>query len=351
MSTELELKLLVDSADIPKLRRHALLKTQADGPRRQNLLSIYFDTSELALKQRRMALRVRRVGMRWIQTVKAGGEVHGGLHRRGEWEEPVARGCPDLTKIQEPALSEVFFSPEVRDALQAVFTTEFRRTTWLLRWDDGDEVELALDQGEVKSGERALPISEVELELKQGNPARLYQLALDLQQTIPLRLENVSKAARGYQLFQGTPQPMVKAVAPRIVEAMSVGEAFQTIAWNCIGHWTANQEGVLAGKDPEYLHQMRVALRRLRSALPLFTSAIPRESAAAISAELKWLAGALGPARNWDVFATETCPRCWRNFPTTTVWRNCTGRPRRRGKRQIPARARPCFRHVISVCC
>lgn len=316
MATEVELKLLIKPEDIAKLRRHPLLKARRSGrARTQHLFSIYFDTPDLALRRNRIALRVRRVGARWIQTVKGGGIVHAGLHRRGEWEDQVAHDRPDLTKIQDPELSRLFSSVEVRDRLQAVFVTEFKRATWLLQWDDGDIVELALDQGEVKGGDATVPLCEIELELKQGNPARLYQAALELQQTIPLRLEDVSKADRGYGLYRPSPPPLVKAVMPRITHEMSVAQAFQAIAWNCIGHWTANKQGVLAADDPEHIHQMRVALRRLRSALPLFGSAIPRESCAAIAAELRWLAGELGPARNWDVFVTETLPPILAQFP------------------------------------
>lgn len=316
MATEVELKLLIEPADIGKLRRHPLLKTLAPGrSRTQHLVSIYFDTPDLTLRQQRIALRVRRVGSRWIQTVKGGGEVKAGLHSRGEWEDPVAHPHPDLTKIREPALARLFFSPAVRDGLQAVFITEFRRVVWLLQWDNGDAVELALDQGEVKSGSHSFPLCEVELELKQGNPARLYQAALELQQAIPLRLENTNKAERGYNLFQAAPPPLVKAGTPKISAGMSVAQAFQAIAWDCIGHCTANQEGVLSATDPEYVHQMRVALRRLRSALPLFAAAIPRESYATIADELKWIASELGPARNWDVCASQTLPAILEQFP------------------------------------
>lgn len=316
MATEVELKLLINPADIAKLRRHPLIRAQATGrARSRHLHSIYFDTPDFALRQQRVALRVRRVGNRWVQTVKGGGGVRAGLHQRGEWEDEVAHDHPDLTKISDPALLKLFASAAVRDRLQPVFTTEFRRITWLLQWDDGDEVELALDQGEVKSGDKLAPLCEIELELKRGKPARLFQAALELQQSIPLRLENISKVDRGYRLGQAGPSLVVKAEALAIRPEMSVAEAFQAIAWNCIGHWTANQEGALVSDNPENIHQIRVALRRLRSALPLFKSAIPRASYAPVAEELKWLANTMGPARNWDVFVTQTMPPILRQFP------------------------------------
>ncbi len=316
MAIETELKLLINPADTDRLRRHPLIKAHAVGrARSRNLLSIYFDTPDLALRQQRVALRVRRIGAHWVQTVKGGGGVRAGLHQRGEWEDAVAQDRPDLTKISDPALRKLFSSPAVRDKLQAVFTTEFKRTTWALQWDDGDSIELALDQGAVKSGDKTAPVCEIELELKQGNPARLFQAALELQQTIPLRLENVNKADRGYRLSQAATPPVAKAAALELTREMNVKQAFQAIAWNCISHWTANQEGALLSNEPENIHQIRVALRRLRSLLPQFKAAIPRESYADIVDELKWLANALGPVRNWDVFVTQTLPPILKQFP------------------------------------
>ncbi|MDP1705100.1 MAG: CYTH domain-containing protein, partial [Sulfurimicrobium sp.] len=159
MATEIELKLLINPMDIDRLRRHPLLKAHAAGrARSRNLLSIYFDTPDLTLRQQRVALRVRRIGAHWVQTVKGGGGVRAGLHQRGEWEDEVAQDRPDLTKISEPFLLKLFSSAAVRDRLTAVFTTEFKRTTWQLQWDNGDAVELALDQGEVKSGDKTAPV-------------------------------------------------------------------------------------------------------------------------------------------------------------------------------------------------
>lgn len=322
MAIEVELKLLIQPEDIPRFKRHPLIKSHAASRAKiQTLTSTYFDTPEYLLRQNRVALRVRRVGTRWIQTVKGGGKVQAGLHSRGEWEWEVARDQPDLTKIHEssiqsPALLKLFSSPEVRDTLKPVFTTEFKRTTWLLQWDNGDAIELALDEGEVRNGKRIVPLCEVELELKQGEPARLFQAAQALQASIPLRLDNISKADRGYRLFQRARPPVTKAESILLLPDMSVAQAFQRIAWNCVDHWVANQEGAIASDDPENIHQLRVALRRLRSALPQFRPAIPHVSSVALAGELKWLAGSLGPARNWDVFLTETLPPLLAQFPS-----------------------------------
>ncbi|BAN36189.1 adenylate cyclase [Sulfuricella denitrificans skB26] len=309
-NTEVELKLLIDSSDIPRLQRHSLLKALCpSGPKTRKLTSIYFDTDDFFLKNRGIALRVRRSGRQWIQTVKGGGSVQAGLHQRDEWEAPVAHSTPDFTKIIDPGLIRLFASDGLRQRLHSVFVTEFSRTIWLLETEAGDQVEMALDQGEIRSDQGSVPICEVELELKVGNPAVLYELALALQEAVPLHPENASKADRGYALC--APQEValpVRAAAPEVRREMTVNEAFHAIAWNCIDQLQGNRNRLLQGYDPELIHQMRVAVRRLRSALGLFAAAAPGIQDAVLTEALRWLVGELGPARDWDVFLGEMLP-------------------------------------------
>jgi len=309
---EVELKLLIAPADVSRLRRF----TAPDGwsrsaPCQRKLLSIYFDSDDLFLWRRSVALRVRRDGRRWIQTVKGGGSVQAGLHSRIEIEAQVASDHPDFAKISDPALGELFQSPELQGRLKPMFTTEFRRTIWLLESAQGDLVEMALDQGEIHAPDTGSPISEVELELKGGNPAALYELALALLNVVPLRLENASKAERGYALCVAPPPPQpqpVKARAPDLHGNVTAEQAFQAIAWSCISHLQCNHNGLLVGEDVEYVHQMRVAMRRLRSAMGLFAKIAPAIRDLSLIGEMRWLAGELGAVRDWDVFVTETLP-------------------------------------------
>lgn len=308
--TEIELKLLIAPADIPRFRLHPLLKALCtSGPKTRKLTSIYFDTDDFVLKNQAIALRVRRSGRQWIQTVKGGGSVQAGLHQRDEWEAPVAHDTPDFSKITDPSLTQLFAAEDLRQRLHPVFVTEFKRTVWLLQTEAGDQVEMALDQGEIRAGQKSAAICEVELELKAGNPAALYELALALHQAAPLRAENASKAERGYALCAPQDEPLpVKATMPEVTREMTVDAAFRTIAWNCIAQLQNNQNRLLQGYDPELIHQMRVALRRLRSALSLFAAAAPGIKDADLNEALHWLASQLGPARDWDVFLGAMLP-------------------------------------------
>jgi CHAD domain-containing protein len=119
---------------------------------------------------------------------------------------------------------------------------------------------------------------------------------------------NRSNAERGYALARGKAEAPVKARPAVLDREMSVNDAFKAVMWATLAHLQANEPGMLAGRDPEYLHQMRVALRRIRSAFGVFAALFPGPAISPVRNELKWLAGNLGPARDWDVFVTETLP-------------------------------------------
>ncbi|RKZ72020.1 MAG: hypothetical protein DRR19_32255, partial [Candidatus Parabeggiatoa sp. nov. 1] len=147
------------------------------------------------------------------------------------------------------------------------------------------------------------PLSEVELELKSGSADKLYKAALALQKAVPLSIENKSKAALGYALHKPQSLQFHKAGAVKLNADMTAEQAFVHIIWHCLGHLQANEDMVLHGEDIEGVHQMRVALRRLRSGLTLYKSLIHKNIYAELGAELKWMTDVLGVARDWDVFA------------------------------------------------
>lgn len=304
MTVEIELKLALPPMQATRLKRHPLL-TGAGRPLRRRLVSVYFDTPELDLMRAQAALRVRRVGRGWVQTVKIGGGSTGGLHQRPEWETPTAGEAPEPERFDAPAVRDLL-TPARLARLRPVFETHFWRNAWALPVAGGGSVEVALDQGEVSGGGHSQPICEVELELKSGQPTALYDLALALAADFDLRPDPVSKAGRAYALFQNLHSQPVKAAPVGLKPEMHVGDAFVVVMQSGLGQFTANLAGLIHETDPEYLHQARVAVRRLRSALTVFAPALPDPALALLREELRWLMGVLGPARDWDVFATET---------------------------------------------
>ncbi|MGZ9242858.1 MAG: CYTH and CHAD domain-containing protein [Candidatus Binatia bacterium] len=307
---EVELKLLVDSKYKDALLQHPLL-SGATRSHEQNQSDTYFDTPDLQLRGRNVGLRVRRVNDKWVQNVKSGGSVQGGVHSRHEWESIVAGPIPELPQLRaliddKKVRCKVLGAPALQKRLAPVFTTSVKRIVLDLQFQDGGRIECALDHGNIVRGGKKVPISELELELKAGDSRHLFDLALGLQQDIPMHIGNRSKADRGYAMLSSQPEAAVKAARLDLSADMTVEQAFQSIASNCISHMEENDQLVIKRHDVEGLHQMRVGMRRLRSALSMFEDFLhlPEE----MQKELDWLAGELGDARDWDVLAGSTLP-------------------------------------------
>ena len=307
MPIETELKLQIDPRHLARLRDHPLLK-HATEHATQQVYSVYYDTPGLDLWRAGIALRLRRVAERWTQTLKAGGHAAGGLHERDEIETGIAAPFPNFDGLDDSALAAPFASLELRARLTPLIVTEFTRTSCVLSPAPGVTLEASIDCGHVKSGNAAAPICELELEVKAGPAWRAFQVALQLLETVPLLVDDRSKAERGIALHLGAPQAPRKSPSSPLSAGMTCNDAFKALLLTCIAHYCANQRGMLDGADPEYLHQLRVALRRLRSVLSLFAPLFPAAVLAPPGAETRWLARTLGEARDWDVFVAETLP-------------------------------------------
>jgi inorganic triphosphatase YgiF len=312
MAVETELKLRIAPEQLARLKRHALLKKhQTTRPVTRRLHNIYYDTPKLELHKSAMALRLRRAGRQWLQTLKGGGSVRAGMHQRDEWEVPVSRAALDFSSPQTAEWDE-HLPLRLRKKLQPVFTTNFSRTSRMLEWQ-GAQIELCMDHGEVYTEQHGTPICELELELKSGEPRQLFELALALLDIAPFELEPVSKAEQGYRLLTGHVEKPVKGAAPGLAGTATLTEALQQLIWSCLLHLQSNLRGAMSSDDAEYLHQMRVALRRLRVVLRMAGKFRPDEALSTLEKDVAALCVALGRIREWDVFIAETLqPMCAR---------------------------------------
>ncbi len=302
---EVELKLHVAPADIGRVAGLPVLRDLADGPPVvSRLRTVYFDTPDLRLYANGVALRVRRDNDRFIQTLKTVNSATPGdsaaVAVRREWEWTVAGETPDLALLAAEGVAGLV-PADARNALRPVFVTDFQRTAVLIRPDPSTAIELAVDQGHVSTGTAVVPISEVELELKAGRVARLFDLALRLQSAVPMRIGTESKAEIGLRLVTGRLPAPAESAPLALSPVTTVAEAYRHILRNALRQFLANEACALAGGDAEGLHRMRIALRRLRIAHRLFGPLIASPEADRLVAESRALAKRLGPARGWDV--------------------------------------------------
>lgn len=371
-SAEIELKLLIPGLTAAQARQ-ALQRSPAlrrRQPQVTQLWNIYFDTPEQYLRSQRSALRLRQTTRKdpasrpdasgatprtpWLQTFKTAGHSQGGLSQRGEWERAVRGKQLSLAALAGSPWAELDPDGTRFAALQPCFQTRCERTLWLVRRRSGAVMEVALDAGSVQAGALVQPMLELELELVQGSPEDLFELASELAETLPLLPFDTSKAQRGYALSDaataGTPWPgsgsappstppclpaaaalrarplrLPRRLPPQVVAPQVLGEVLQQLTGNlallgqllCTEPWelrqTAQAPGTLPSQHPlpppELVHQARVGWRRWRSLLQLLKPWLPHTQALGpVRASLDPLLDALAQCRNLDVAHTETLP-------------------------------------------
>ena len=303
MHVERELKFAVESTAAARRVLRAL--PLASRLRREQVHSVYYDTPDLRLQRAGAALRLRRVGRRWLQTLKAPQGAQSALAARAEWEMPVARRRLDcaLFPREEVRVSTGLDMLRLAQRLRPVFTTRFERKHALLALGAGVRAEACIDRGTIEAGRAREKMLELELELLEGELAPLIGLAETLVSGEGLRIERASKAERGYRLASSArPEPPAKWPRPAIAEEAAASDALVVLCGAALEQIAANAPGVARGEDPEYLHQLRVGIRRLMSALRAFRPLLRRKRADAITRSLRDMMRLLGQARDWDVF-------------------------------------------------
>jgi inorganic triphosphatase YgiF len=307
---EIELKFVLneDAARDLKSRLKALNLSEA-APHTRNLRSIYYDTPDHRLRKSGTALRLRRDGRLWTQTVKAHGTINGGLMRAQEVNNPAPGGHLDIAKIPVPALRAEVEGAVNGTELVPVCETQMKRTASVLTLDSGARVELAIDCCEIIAGQRREPFREAELELLEGDLDSLYDLTGRLFPEGGLHLSTMSKSARGFMLaktgrVQHEVQPRNARDVP-LTRGMTSEIAARDILRECFEQISANVDVVLATEVPEGPHQLRIGLRRLRSAFGVFKPIIGHPEMQRLNDEAKVLGAHVGALRNLDVVITD----------------------------------------------
>lgn len=245
--------------------------------RRMRLQAAYADTPDALLARHRLALRVRREGRDWVQTLKGAGDD---TLTRFEHNVRVLAVPAGQAPAVDPAMHR---GTAVGDRLLSVlghagaatlgvrYRTEVLRRARVLR-AAGAQIELAFDSGTIEAGDASWPLCELELELVSGEPAALIELARQWMRRHGLWIDTRSKAERGELLAHGTRMAAARGSQPVVLErAMSPHAGWQAVLRECVAQIAANASQIASGEHgDEHVHQLRVGLRRLRSAWQLF---------------------------------------------------------------------------------
>ena len=317
---EVELKF-----QVPQGKRKAVESAVA-GPqpaRRIRLQAAYFDTPGSVLAQSGMALRLRKEGRVWVQTLKAvlpdGGHMTRAEHNvtRTETGTAIPAINPQLhadTPVGAALLKVLKGRKAHADGpLQQVMATDIWRRARTVRVAGGT-VELAFDAGVITAGPadapRSLPVCELEIELKSGQPQAVVSTAGRWVARHGLWLDTRSKAELGQLLWRDVAMAdSRRALDVALERSMSPAQAMDAVLRSCLDQISVNASQIASGlHDAEHVHQLRVGLRRLRTALRFFdgshlVEAMDAASRVALSVDAAELFRQLGAARDQEAVA------------------------------------------------
>ncbi len=267
----------------------------------KTLEAIYYETPDGDLRKARLMLRVRGDGTRYIMTLKSDGVTP---FERGEWEFEVPGKEPDLSLFANTPHADVLSRIDPRDLLPRLGTEIVRRSSLVTH--QRTKIEVTYDEGELRARDRKLPVREYELELVSGRRDEMFRFVRSLPRDGTLRLGLVSKGERGFLLADGKWGMPVKGAPVTLSSDMSAASAFAAIVHACLHQFALNQPAFTNGEEIEAVHQSRVALRRLRAAMSIFSTIIQDRELGRLRAEIGWIGDLLGRARDLDVLQTET---------------------------------------------
>ena len=300
LNQEIEIKFRTDAAGLTRLLNAPLIKA-ASGLQIETLKATYFDTPLNALRKKGIVLRVRKSGDAMpVLGIKAPGAATDGPFQRLEVEVNSPSLRPDLALLDKTT-RKVLTRIVGDQPIEPKFKMQFKRQSGLVTWG-GSVVEIAVDQGNISYGKQRVPVAEVELELVSGSKADLLDLATMLAEDFSLRLGFVSKAEKGFRALLREKPASVKARRIKSKPLATFDDAVTAIISNTLAQFVANWACLRESDEPESIHQMRIALRRMRSGLSILKRALPNAAFKALRDDAGRLASAFGPMRNADAF-------------------------------------------------
>ena len=283
------------------LGQHAEGTIRVEPAGTRSLVDTYLDTSDLRIYRARRSLRLRRIGRRTEMTLKTHAPAVAGVRSREEITERLP--VPDVAALG--ADGEVGWRVRAligRRQLTELFEVRTRRQVFTLEHGARRAGEVVLDRTVIGIGPRLEParLRRVEVEVADATEPEIATFVERLRRECGLLLATHTKFESGF-LARGLEVPLARDLGSTSFNLnSSTGElAFAVLRGRFI-EMLAHESGTRLGEDPEELHRMRVATRRLRAVLGNFLPALPIR-ASRFRAELGWLGQVLGAVRDLDV--------------------------------------------------
>ncbi|MEE4246930.1 MAG: CYTH domain-containing protein [Kangiellaceae bacterium] len=297
MANEIEVKLVAEQLNIKAIKDIEFAGVVSQDPWQiSDLKNTYFDTANFKLRELKVGLRIRVDGERLIQTVKASGRAIGGLHERNESESDLDTFEIDVAKVDDPYL-KILLEEALEDCgdFEPVFTTNFHRERTALHFDDGTQIEMAIDVGHIYYEDDSSRISEVELELVTGDASHLFKLSRQLITEHGFAISNASKARRGYALCSSLPVTHRRMSTTELSQGTEAEKTFEIICYAGLKHWQYYEQFLDSSLAADAILQMYRALLYITHVYHVFGALIPRHATTDLRANWEWLSESMEP--------------------------------------------------------
>ena len=290
--------LRLDPTAVSTLLQHPLLSHK---PIQRRIHQTCYETPDLKLAALGFSIEETRVLRKTQITVRNTNQT---------WQAPTSAGTFDFsTLIDTPEVAESL--QKIASDLVPIYSLDLLQRVWTVKVRSAI-VDVALKLGSLSCGITEPKISsgvcELELTLVKGQDAALYGLGRLLSRQVKLHPIPTSLHQRALQSYHGDIPKPLKASRIKLDPKDTPQAVFKQVARECLDQLLTNETGIFAPSNVEFIHQARVALRRLRTALRLFSDALPPEFSDKWSQEWREVGEQLGNARNWDVFCSEMLP-------------------------------------------
>lgn len=286
---------LSDEAARALVRRPPVRAWLEGRPRSRRVAATYYDTAGEALRRGGILLSVKTSERQRTQIAADHATSVSSVLAEG--------AAPDLALIRDADLRARALHLASDAALEPVFQVDVKFRAYPLAIE-GAKVEMAITAGQISAPDATSGF--VEAAFNAADRAAAYAAAEAVAGAVPASVERQDFVARGYDLAHGRRHQAAMAQDVELDGEGSVPRGFVAIMRNCLGQFAANEDAFAAGGGSEAIHQLRVAVRRMRAAFSAFASILPPDEAADFKADLQWLQQIFGPLRDWDVFCNET---------------------------------------------
>lgn len=310
VSDHQEVEWQFDALDTRPVARWLESRSRRDGPavaanETRDLTDTYFDTVDWRIHRAGYALRVRRKAGRgggYEATMKSLDTGDEGIRRRREISEPIQSGETDALLETPGPVGVRLRALAGTVSLNPIFTVETNRSAYALSLNGARVGEVVLDNSEIPLEDGAEParLLRVEIEMEPEVQDGIETFVEELSEACRLSPARASKYEAAIFARGLTPPGALNLGPTTVDDSLTVGQAAFAVMREQFVTLRAHEPGARIGEDPEELHDMRVASRRLRAAIKVFGEALPVRLRG-METEIKWLATALGEVRDLDV--------------------------------------------------